>query len=273
MGKTGRAGREEGMRLLRWILVGLALTGAPSSAWAQAGSIAGSQVIITPAATAYAAGQCLGGVLTAPGLIRSGGQGGAILDGVNFVDPNHNTTANDAQTIWIFNVQPVGTYTNQLACSLAAADIPNLVGFATILAGNCFTDTAASTTCTINPNLAVSPAATAYPIATSATSAAGSFLLTFASVPTYIVPGMLVADTTTPAAITNGATITATTATTVTINQPVNSPGVGSGDTIVFTRTIQPASNALWFVPIASAAPTYGANKLTYTFMTQLFGN
>jgi hypothetical protein len=258
-------------RLLSALAVLLALA-APAAA--QVNSVAGSQVVVTPNAAAYVAGNCLGGVLTAPGLVRSHGPGGAILTGINFVDPATQTGTNDAQTILVFNTAPVGTYTDHAACSLAPADIPNLVGTISIPAANCTQppSPAGATICTVSPVFSVPQATSSYSLATSATSAAGTFVLTFTSVPSYITVGMLATDTT-AAVIPNGATVTATTSTTVTINQAITGAGVGNGDNITFTRTAPTINSALWFIPIIAATPTYGANKLTYTFMTQPFGN
>lgn len=73
------------------------------------------------------------------------------------------------------------------------------------------------------------------PTATNATTSAGNATLHFASTPSWIVAGMVIADLTTPAAITAGTTVVSTTGTTVVMS--ANVPGghtVGNGDNIVF---------------------------------------
>ncbi|MDE2467228.1 MAG: hypothetical protein KGL35_00365 [Bradyrhizobium sp.] len=70
--------------------------------------------------------------------------------------------------------------------------------------------------------------------ATSAAAAAGTNVLTFASVPAGVNVGMLSSDVTASAAIPAGTTVTAKTGTTVTLSNAIVSPGVGSGDTIDF---------------------------------------
>jgi hypothetical protein len=70
---------------------------------------------------------------------------------------------------------------------------------------------------------------------TSQATPVGGNVLTFVSVPAGVVAGMTVIEGTTPAAIASNTTITAVTATTVTISPPVQTPGVGNMDNIVFT--------------------------------------
>jgi hypothetical protein len=69
---------------------------------------------------------------------------------------------------------------------------------------------------------------------TSAATASGS-TLTFSSVPSGVVVGMLVQDATTSGVIPTGTTVTAVGSTTVTISSPVTGGGVRSGDTIDFS--------------------------------------
>jgi hypothetical protein len=69
----------------------------------------------------------------------------------------------------------------------------------------------------------------------SAGAPVGSTMLTFTSVPKLAVDGGFVADLTRPGAIPSGTTISgAATSTTVTLSESVASPGVSSGDHIVF---------------------------------------
>jgi hypothetical protein len=142
---------------LRFAIAALAalawLACAPAHA-AGIGGVSQQQVKVTPNSNAYSAGQCLGGVLTVPNVIRPQGPGGTRLAAVSFVDPQHQTAANDAMTLLIFTALPTGTYTDHANCNVAAADLPNLAGQVTIAAANCFLDQAPSTTvCTITPAL------------------------------------------------------------------------------------------------------------------------
>jgi hypothetical protein len=67
---------------------------------------------------------------------------------------------------------------------------------------------------------------------TSAATASGNATLTFAAVPSTIVPGMAVTDTTSPTIIPAGTFVQSTTATTVVMNQNATGAGVGNGDGI-----------------------------------------
>ncbi len=78
---------------------------------------------------------------------------------------------------------------------------------------------------------------------TSAVTASGGTVLTFPSVPGNIIAGMTIADATSSAAIPAGASVESVTSTTVTLTTPVVSPGVGSGDSIVFSGTAATATN------------------------------
>jgi hypothetical protein len=72
-------------------------------------------------------------------------------------------------------------------------------------------------------------------IASSAATAAGVAVLTFASVPAWVAAGMTVTDTTATTVIPAGSTILSKTGTTVTISANVTGAGVGNGDNIVFS--------------------------------------
>jgi putative hemolysin len=126
----------------------------PTLADAQRVSVATTQIQVTPNSGAYSAGQCLGGVLAIPQMLRTGSYGGTILTSIELVDPAHQTAANDVMTFLVFNVAPTGTYTDHAACSVAAADRPNLVGVAAFAAANCVLDGGTATTvCEVLPNL------------------------------------------------------------------------------------------------------------------------
>jgi hypothetical protein len=121
-------------------------------AQAQTKSVALAQVTVTPNSAAYSAGQCLGGVLTLPNMVQPQGLGGTLLGAVTFVDPQHQSAANDALNILFFNKLPTGTYTDHANCQVAAADAPNLVGVLSIVSSNCVQDQGPTTTiCTLIP--------------------------------------------------------------------------------------------------------------------------
>jgi hypothetical protein len=69
---------------------------------------------------------------------------------------------------------------------------------------------------------------------TNGATSTSSAVLNFASVPAGIITGMLAQDTTHPTAIINTLTVVSQTSTTVTLSGNVSSPGVSSGDTIIF---------------------------------------
>jgi len=94
-------------------------------------------------------------------------------------------------------------------------------------------------------NLAVVPA-TLGTLATTGPTAAANATLHFAAVPGTILPGMAIADLTTPAAIPAGTTVVSTTATTVATSQNATGAGVATGDTIQFgTPTYNWSSRAI----------------------------
>jgi hypothetical protein len=142
---------------MRRTIAALALLAAMlSPAFGQDRSVSIAQVTVVPNAAAYTAGNCLGGVLTVPGVTRTQGQSGAKLIGVSFVDGAHNTVANDAMTLFVFDAPPInGTYADHAACNIAAADLPNLIGAVSIGAANCAQDAATNTVCTITPTLPI----------------------------------------------------------------------------------------------------------------------
>lgn len=92
------------------------------------------------------------------------------------------------------------------------------------------------------------------PVVTNATTAVGNSVLHFASTPAWIVAGMVVSDLTNPGAIIANTTVVSTTGTTVTISTTVATPGVGSGDSIVFAS-----------LPVFNS--TVGTNLVTVTLI------
>lgn len=138
------------------VLALLALAAAPLPVAAQSlPSVSQQQVQVTPAASAYTAGNCLGGVLTVPNMVRAGGPGGTVIKGFTFVDPAGQSAANDAMTVLVFKQAPTGTYTDHAACALASADQPYLVGIFAIGSGGCTVIDSAATVCEVLPNLPV----------------------------------------------------------------------------------------------------------------------
>ena len=120
------------MKVIGRVLFGLAAL----IAWASAAcaQVSTSQVTVTPSASAYVSGYCLGGVLAVPNMVRvGGGTMGTIVVDVDIVDP----TGSDATVdIFVFNQAPTGTYTDHANCTVAAADQPYLRG---VIFGTSFT--------------------------------------------------------------------------------------------------------------------------------------
>jgi hypothetical protein len=136
----------------------LALCLAALPAASEVGGVSQQQVAVTPTATAYVAGYCLGGVLAVPNMLTVQGPGGTVLAGFTFVDPAGQTAANDAMSLLIFNAAPTGTYTDHAACAVAAADQPHLVGLAIVAAANCLAIASSATVCQTEPNIPVNAA-------------------------------------------------------------------------------------------------------------------
>jgi hypothetical protein len=85
-------------------------------------------------------------------------------------------------------------------------------------------------------------------LATSATTASGNATLTFAAVPSSILPGMAVADLTNRSVIPASAFVQSTTATTIVMNGNATGAGVGNGDTIqIGWANGQPVDDPGWF--------------------------
>ena len=118
-----------------------------------------SQLSITPNASAYTSGYCLGGVQYVPNMIVAGGLGGTIITGVDIID---NTATNATIDIWIFNKLPTGTYTDHAGCTVASADQPYLVGVIYGALATCSSDSAGTTgMCQSTPAVPIS--ASSYP--------------------------------------------------------------------------------------------------------------
>jgi hypothetical protein len=108
-------------------------------------------------------------------------------------------------------------------------------------------------------------------VATSATTAAGVAILTFASVPAWVTVGMTATDTTATTVIPAGSTILSKTATTVTISANVTGAGVGNGDNIVFCAF--PASTAsVGTEPSVTPASVTNGSIVTFAAATANWG-
>lgn len=141
------------MKLYHWLVAALLMLAAALPAGAQTAT---AQVALTPTATAYSAGQCLGGVMTVNGLVRSNGVGGTIVTQIDIVD---TTGSNAAVDLLIFNAKPTGTYTDQANCTVAAADQPRLVGLVPNATFTCAQDQPATTgICQATPAILVTAA-------------------------------------------------------------------------------------------------------------------
>ena len=131
---------------------------------------------------------------------------------VTIVDPNiSNVTIEDS----VFFDVPV---------SQGGLILDGLYQITTITGTHSYQITAASNATTTETN----------PTATNGTTAIGNNTLHFASTPAWIVAGIAIADITASAAIPSGTTVVSTTGTTVVMSANAVSPGVGSGDSIVF---------------------------------------
>lgn len=129
------------MTLRYAVFVFAAVAAAMVSGHARA-QVASGTVTITPAAGAYTAAFCLGGVQAVPNLITIGHDGGTILTGTTIVD---NTGTNAAVDLVVFNALPTGTYTDHAACTIAAADQPKIAGFVQNTTFSAMTDSAGTT--------------------------------------------------------------------------------------------------------------------------------
>jgi len=131
---------------------------------------------------------------------------------VNVVDPNiSNVTVDD--TVF-FNV-PI---------SIGGLLLFGLYPITQITGTHSYNITAASNATTTETN----------PTATNGTTAIGNNTLHFGTTPSWLVDGMVIANLTNPSSIPPSTVVTASTGTTVTMNNNAAAPGVGNGDQIVF---------------------------------------
>lgn len=96
-------------------------------------------------------------------------------------------------------------------------------------------------------------------LVTTAGTLTSSAVLTFASVPSAIVVGQTISDSTTSSAITPGTTVLSKTSTTVTMSANAVGPGVGSGNTIAFSDPLSlgwilPSLASSWVNPALTTA-------------------
>lgn len=135
------------------------------------------------------------------------------------------------------------------------------------------------------PEAALGPDPT---LSTNDATAASNATLHFAAVPRTILPGMLIFDLTTGAAIPTGTTVISTTATTVVMSQNATGPGVGTSDRIQFNNEIMTlpdgqrflvvrvdvlnTDSTLTTVLLRKVVPSleYRAGALALTFPTQV---
>lgn len=120
-----------------------------------AAQVSTSQVAVVPNASAYSAGQCVGGVLAVPNMVRVGGSlNGTIIADVDIVD----TTGSDVSIdLFVFSQAPTGTYTDHAACTVAVADRAFLRGVILGANATCAKDSAGTTgICRGTPALSIS---------------------------------------------------------------------------------------------------------------------
>jgi hypothetical protein len=96
-------------------------------------------------------------------------------------------------------------------------------------------------------------------LTTNGTTAAGNATLHFASVPAWIVAGMLIRDSTTSSAISAGTTVLSTTGTTVVMSANAAGAGVGGTDVITFSAFGQASASSGTEPAVTSANITTGA--------------
>jgi hypothetical protein len=113
-------------------------------------------------------------------------------------------------------------------------------------------------------------------LTTSAAAPSGA-VLTFAAVPTWVVPGLTVVDFTQLGAIATGTTVFSVTTTTITLTNNVAGPGVSSGDTIAFFSPWQkfvpgvyPAMAWNFRLALQSSDPNTIAEALAFNYTVQL---
>lgn len=114
------------------------------------------------------------------------------------------------------------------------------------------------------------------PTSTNGSTASGNNTLHFASTPTWIVAGMVVADLTTPSAIPAGTTVLSTTGTTVVMSSNAAGAGVGNGDSIVFASvpvfTTSSGSSEVSVKFINHGTNASGVDKVVFDIPTSVGG-
>jgi hypothetical protein len=117
------------------------------------------------------------------------------------------------------------------------------------------------------PSLPVGPSLT-----TNNTTASGNATLHFASVPSWVVAGLQIADATAPSVIPAGTVVLSTTSTTVVMSNNATGAGVGNGDAITFSTALDlalcDALNDTGTCANRQTLPTNG-DSTSLTFVTQ----
>jgi len=109
-------------------------------------------------------------------------------------------------------------------------------------------------------------------LTTNATTAAGNAVLHFASVPAWIVAGMLIRDATAPAVITAGTTVLSTTSTTVTMSANAAGAGVGGTDVITFSAFTAASASSGTEPSVTPASITNGSATIMFPQATASWG-
>lgn len=143
--------------------------------------------------------------------------------------PNISTTANSTTvSITDPNISNVTTYDSvffNVPVSVGGIILDGLYPIASITGTHSYTITVPNAATTTDTN----------PTATDNTTASGNPTLHFTSTPSWVQPGMTVYDLTVPSAIPAGTIVSSVGSTTVTMSNNAAAPGVGSGDSIVFS--------------------------------------
>ena len=215
-----------------------------------------SQVSVTPNASAYSTGNCLGTVQPVPQLVVTGSFGGTIIANIDITDSSGTNAPID---ILFFSQKPVGTYTDKSACTLNAQDVQSFVGFTLNTSFASIKDAGT----TAGAELAAPALAITLPtpgqgaqivyalpiIRGSATYASGALTSTgqggtaSVTIPMASTTGYAVnqtcTDTTTPGIIPTGATIVSLIGnTSITLSVSTTGTGVVASDTITCKHTL-----------------------------------
>jgi hypothetical protein len=160
---------------------------------------------------------------------------GTILPGMVIVDLTTAAAIPAGTTVVSTTATTVVMSQNAAGAGVGSGDVIQF-GSAITIAPSPEFDIAANADVTIEAFVAPDPD----PITLNASgpTAAADATLHFAAVPGTIVPGMVIVDLTTVAAIPSGSTVVSTTATAVVMSQNATGAGVRSGDAIQFTSSI-----------------------------------